>query len=282
VLEVEAPRAAAVAAVEAPRDTAAAAVEEAPRAAAVEEEPRGCTTAVVAPPSPVAPSKGFILRQARWHDDGGVAGQRRLHRRAVLGDEDAELRHLVVRHVLRELEILALRHGLLPFVEDGRDVVIAVVLHLLVMVRERLDVVVLVIVGGVGVVVVVVAVVVVVVLRALRRLLTTCWRLLSSWTSRRCSREGKIHVAHEARPSSLIRLGQQIRTPTVGVDGVRRIISLPSVTGSGTLLLPLPEASKSFFFPMALQRWWCERRCGRRRNAARRLLRAAARGIRCH
>jgi tRNA/tmRNA/rRNA uracil-C5-methylase (TrmA/RlmC/RlmD family) len=53
-VEAEAPRAAAVAAVETPMDTAVAAVEEAPRAAAVEEEPRGCTTVVVAPPSPVA------------------------------------------------------------------------------------------------------------------------------------------------------------------------------------------------------------------------------------
>lgn len=58
-VEAEAPRAATVAAVEAPRDTAVAAVEEAPRAAAVEEEPRGCTAAVVAPPSPVAPVEGL-------------------------------------------------------------------------------------------------------------------------------------------------------------------------------------------------------------------------------
>jgi hypothetical protein len=46
-------------------------------------------------------------------------------------------------------------------------------------------------------------------------------------------------------------------------------MSLPTVTGSGIFLVPLPEASKSFFFPMALRRWWCEWRCGVGEGATR-------------
>jgi hypothetical protein len=60
-----------------------------------------------------------------------------------------------------------------------------------------------------------------------------------------------------------------------------RRISLPTLTGSGTLFgrssfsVPLPDASKSFFFfPMVLRRWWWEWRCGRWRNDAGGLLSA--------
>jgi hypothetical protein len=67
VLEVEAPRAMAVAEVEAPRVVAVTAVEaprtvaavEVPMDVAVVEEPRGCTTAIVARPSPIAPFVGL-------------------------------------------------------------------------------------------------------------------------------------------------------------------------------------------------------------------------------
>jgi hypothetical protein len=116
---------------------------EQPTPAVQVEPPTDCMAeveAAVAGPSPRARVVGPLLREARWYDAGGVPGQRRLHRSVHLRDEDGEPLDLIVRHH-RVLELPALRHGRLPFVQNAGDEFVAVVLSLLVVVGQRLAVV---------------------------------------------------------------------------------------------------------------------------------------------
>jgi hypothetical protein len=125
-----------------------------------------------------------------------------VHRSVHLRDEDAEPRDLVFRHVVRVLELPALCHGQLSFLENARDIVVTVVLGFLVVVGHRL------------VVALIVVPVVVVVVLCRRR------RLPCSTTRRRWTIKGEVPDAEEARPPPRILLGLAKGALDVGIEGV--------------------------------------------------------------